>query len=84
MEDCHMKVADDARQQMVDEIFGEPQVSYVSFKGHEHRKEGAGRMFSWAGKEALVYTGEESQTHSGHWRGTVTVDIEANFSVETF
>jgi hypothetical protein len=82
MEDCHIKVLGETQSQLAANLATEPGVAYVRYGNNIHEVAKVGDVYTFANKEEIVYSKEDSQTESdGHWRGTVTVTLTAYFRV---
>lgn len=85
MRDAHIKVLGECKAQLQDKIAKRIDTVSVEYVTASPKLRDKGLMYFHTGEEAIKYLDEDSHTEgNGHWRGTVTVDLVATFSVRPY
>ncbi|KAJ6036583.1 hypothetical protein N7540_000862 [Penicillium herquei] len=83
----HISVANEARQQIVQNLLHRPGTAHAEYNNFRETKSKHGRKYVWNGEEEIKYSDEDSHTrtsaHGCEWTGTATVDIKAQFTVDS-
>jgi len=80
MADTKLKVLRETQDQLANKILERPGVSFVEYAGsHGDKNATTGWGYYFNGEETYTFSGEDSDTSSNKWRGTVTCHLKATF-----